>query len=441
MSSSSPELEDVLLFDPQFIDPSQPTGFWFCADPEDVLAVQINAGCIRSAAGWEALGRFESFFLQFCHVVAVCADPDRRAVMVRELRQRLPNVILLAVEDKGFCRCRSVRELRDTNGLRAVDQMLLEAVEIPAYGLLDLADVKPPDVTRLDKVLYGIPNLDRATGGAVMGELSVWTGKRGEGKSTLLDQFLLEAIDQGETVCAYSGELPAWKFKYWASLQAAGPQNIRVSRDKLSGKDIPQPTPFAQRMIDEWWRGNFLLYDIGTSTYHDAASILRVFRYAHRRYGAKVYLVDNLMTARFRGSDRDFYRAQSEFVAELASFAHDNNVHVHLVAHPRKTDRIDDSDEVAGIGDVTNLADNVYALAKENRPDRQQDCVLTILKNRFFGERGRHIGLNFDRTSKRFYKSGTGNPNKSYGWALAGPQQVVELPRQDPDDPFAKKEA
>lgn len=90
MSSSSPELEDVLLFDPQFIDPSQPTGFWFCADPEDVLAVQINAGCIRSAAGWEALGRFESFFLQFCHVVAVCADPDRRAVMVRELRQRLP---------------------------------------------------------------------------------------------------------------------------------------------------------------------------------------------------------------------------------------------------------------------------------------------------------------------------------------------------------------
>lgn len=141
-------------------------------------------------------------------------------------------------------------------------------------------------------------------------------------------------------------------------------------------------------MIDEWWRGSFLLYDIGTSTYHDAASILRVFRYAHRRYGAKVYLVDNLMTARFRGSDRDFYRAQSEFVAELASFAHDNNVHVHLVAHPRKTDRIDDSDEVAGIGDVTNLADNVYALAKENRPDRQQDCVLTILKNRFFGERG-----------------------------------------------------
>ena len=438
MSSNSPELEDVLLFDPPFIDPGQPTGFWFCADPEDVLAVQVNAGCIRSDAGWEALGRFEAFFLRFCHVVVVCADPDRRAVMVRELRQRLPNVILLAVEDRGFHRCRSVRELRDTYGLKEVDRMLLDTVEIPAYGLLDLADVAPPDVSKLDKVLFGIPKLDEITGGAVMGELSVWTGKRGEGKSTLLDQFLLEAIDQRETVCAYSGELPAWKFKYWASLQAAGPQNIRVSRDKLSGKDIPQPTPFAQRMIDEWWRGNFLLYDIGTSTYHDAASILRVFRYAHRRYGAKVYLVDNLMTARFRGNDRDFYRAQSEFVAELAAFAHDNGVHVHLVAHPRKTDRIDDSDDVSGIGDVTNLADNVYALEKESRPDRQQDCVLTILKNRFFGERGRSIGLNFEASSKRFYKSGTGNPNKAYGWALSMPQQFMELPETE-DDPFREK--
>lgn len=203
----------------------------------------------------------------------------------------------------------------------------------------------------------------------------------------------------------------------------------------MSGREIPHPTPFAQQMIDEWWRGRFLLYDIGTSTYHDAANILRVFRYAHRRYGAKVYLVDNLMTARFRGNDRDFYRAQSEFVAELASFAHDNNVHVHLVAHPRKTDRISDSDEVAGIGDVTNLADNVYVLEKEEREDRQQDSVLTILKNRFFGERGRSIGLNFERKSKRFYKSGTGNPDKVYGWALSGRQAVVDLP-EGGEDPF-----
>lgn len=439
MSNSMPDISEVLLFDPKFLDPSQPTGFWFCSEAEDVLAIQINAGCLRTLGDWNTIGQYEPFFLQFCYVLVVCADPEKRAVMVKELRHRLPNVILLAVEDKGFRRCSSVRALRDTYGLKAVDQILLDTVEIPAYGLLDLADVKQPDVSRLDKALFGISNLDQATGGAIMGELSVWTGKRGEGKSTLLDQFLLEAIDQGYPVCAYSGELPAWKFKYWASLQAAGPDYLTMKRDKLSGREIPEPTPFARQMIDAWWRGRFLLYDIGTSTYHDASNILRVFRYAHRRYGARVYLVDNLMTARFRGNDRDFYRAQSEFVAELAAFAHDNDVHVHLVAHPRKTERIDDSDAVSGLGDITNLADNVYALEKESQEDRQQDSVLTILKNRFFGERKRSIGLNFEPRSKRFYKSGTGNPKKAYGWALSGPQQFVELP-DTANDPFAEKQ-
>lgn len=60
------------------------------------------------------MSRHERFFLQFCYVLVVCGDPEKRAVMVRELRQRLPNVILLAVEDKGFCRCNSVRDLRAT---------------------------------------------------------------------------------------------------------------------------------------------------------------------------------------------------------------------------------------------------------------------------------------------------------------------------------------
>lgn len=126
MSNSIPDISEVLLYDPKFLDPSQPTGFWFCSDPEDVLAIQINAGCLRTLGDWNTIGQYEPFFLQFCYVLVVCADPEKRAVMVKELRHRLPNVILLAVEDKGFRRCSSVRALRDTYGLKAVDQILLD---------------------------------------------------------------------------------------------------------------------------------------------------------------------------------------------------------------------------------------------------------------------------------------------------------------------------
>ena len=64
---------------------------------------------------------------------------------------------------------------------------------------------------------------------------------------------------------------------------------------------------------------------------------------------------------------------------------------------------------------MTNLADNVFSMEKDDREDTAQDSILTILKNRFWGEKGRSIGLCFEKRSKRFYKSGTGSPNKAFG--------------------------
>ena len=31
MSNNTPELSDVLLYDPGYLNPELPTGFWFCA--------------------------------------------------------------------------------------------------------------------------------------------------------------------------------------------------------------------------------------------------------------------------------------------------------------------------------------------------------------------------------------------------------------------------
>ena len=58
MSNNTPELSDVLLYDPGYLNPELPTGFWFCADPEDVLAVQINAGCLRASGAFLRLTAF-----------------------------------------------------------------------------------------------------------------------------------------------------------------------------------------------------------------------------------------------------------------------------------------------------------------------------------------------------------------------------------------------
>ena len=71
---SSYRPEDVLLYDPAWIDAKLPTGFWLMDSPEDVLAVQINAGLLRELFPQEAARACEAFLMQFPYVLLVSAD-------------------------------------------------------------------------------------------------------------------------------------------------------------------------------------------------------------------------------------------------------------------------------------------------------------------------------------------------------------------------------
>lgn len=433
-----------LLLDPNFIDHTLPTGLWFCADIFDANAVKINAVSLHTGGGWDDLNGCEDFLQSFCYILVVCADPKRRKDMAEQLQARVTAMPILVAEDKAYRGCKSVAELRDQHGPKAVDEMLFHTRELPAHGLLNLADVKKPDVSKLPRVLSGIQALDRETGGFLMGMLSVWTGKRGTGKSTLLGQLLLEAIDQGETVCAYSGELPDWQFKQWAYLQAAGPEHIIYTADPMTGQRMADVPSHIAARIDEWWDKQFLLYDLGISSAHDEDSIMKVFEYAHRRYGASVFLVDNIMTARFKTArDADFYRAQSNFVGRLVEFAKKNNVHVHMVAHPRKSEKGSKylgADDVGGSGDITNRADNIFSLereAKKKDGDVEFQTILSIIKNRMYG-RFQSIALEFDEGSKRFYRPKTAPGDRRLAWDQTGHQIRIEDVPPDDYDPFPK---
>ncbi len=275
------------------------------------------------------------------------------------------------------------------------------AKPVPIYGLLDLADVRPVDVIRSPKVKSGISTLDTDIYGFLLGELSVWSGKSGQGKSTLLGQILLQAISAGESVCAYSGELRADRFQYWIGLQAAGRKNLEIR--SVDGKEFGVIPPAVSQKIRDWYRGKFWLYDNSIADNGEETSILKVFQYAAKRYGCKIYLVDNLMTSRFAAKgDADYYRAQSHFVGELVHFAKAFGAHVHLVAHPRKTKGDLEKDDISGTADINNRADNVFAVERV-KGGEPFDAVIAVLKNRSFGVQDEKYGLKFDPISKRFW--------------------------------------
>lgn len=412
-----------ILFDPKRMDCNQPT-LWWCLDSADVFAVGDNAVCKSTLVSWEELKKSQELLadiIGLCRFVLVCAPPGpERDEVVEHLTSFLYTPVLVPAE-KAFRGCSSVGQLMDLGGQKAVNALLYDAKEVPMQGILDLAEVdleQKPDARR---VLSGFRALDAGIGGFSPGELSVWTGKRGSGKSTLLSQLLLEAVNQGRRVCAYSGELPARQFKLVMLQQAADRDSVKPHEDPRSGRIFYDVGPETAQRINEWWRGRLFLTDIKRESCHDERQIMKIFEYAHRRYGCDVFLVDNIMTAQLMDAAAlGCWQAQSAFTGRLVAFAKGRSVHVHLVAHPRKTDKRLEADDVGGSSDITNRADNVFKVERVE-PEKVAaagfSMRLSVLKNREFGAMPQ-VDLAFDPASRRFSPAGTQN-RRAFSWERA----------------------
>jgi twinkle protein len=274
--------------------------------------------------------------------------------------------------------------------------------------VLNLASVPFVDPANVPRIMTKIPELDHMIGGLEEGGVSVFSGKRGEGKSTLAGPLMLQAIQQGHSVCAYSGELPAYKFLEWSMLQATESKYISYKTDTRSGKNLCYVAPIIQQRIKAWLDGKFFLYD--NSIIQESSqteSILKVFEACARRYGCKVFLVDNLMSALVSADEEN--KAQAKFTAQLKAFASKYKVHVILIAHPRKekADSVFSNDSVSGSSAITNLADVVINVEKSPKGIR-------ITKNRSFGITG-FINCSYDPCNRRIFQSSTGD-RVVYGW-------------------------
>ncbi len=410
----------ALIYDDHFINPSEPTGLWWCKDAEDVQAIGVNAVCKGITSSWQEVSAWENWVNQFPYIFVCIPAGEERDEIVAELGDRF-DLSVNVPSAESFRGYGSVKEYMEALGIRALDKLLISADEVPRAGLLNVADIDCKKKLNQKRVVSGIGGLDSMIGGFVPGALTVWTGKRGEGKSTLLGQVMLEAVNQNHTVCAYSGELPKQDFKLGLLQQAAGYLNVKAYDDPRTSRRMYQVVEDVIPYINEWWNYKLFLTDIDRKNSHDEETILRNFEYANRRYGADTFVVDNIMTAELKDEAKlGYWRAQSSFTGHLVAFAKRLGVHVHLVAHPRKTQGAVVADDVGGSSDITNRADNVLMVERvdeEKVPELGYSASITVLKNREFGARG-VVKLDYNDASRRLYPAG-GSPGKAYSWEEA----------------------
>jgi twinkle protein len=177
------------------------------------------------------------------------------------------------------------------------------------------------------------------------GEVSLWTGINGHGKSMVLNHVAVSAMTQGERACIASFEMHPRKTL------------ARLTRQAL-GKELPTRGEITAAL--EWLDGKLWIFDLlGTA---NATRILEVFRYAYRRYGVQQFIIDSLLKC---GIPSDDYTAQKRFLDALNDFVNETNSHVHLVAHARKGENEltpPGKMDIKGSGDIGDLASNIWSV-------------------------------------------------------------------------------
>ena len=177
----------------------------------------------------------------------------------------------------------------------------------------------------------------------------------------------------------------------------------------------------VQKRIKKWLEGKFFLYDNSIITDDKQTdSILKVFEACARRYGTRLFVCDNLMSALVSADEEN--KAQAKFTAQLKAFANKYKAHVIVVAHPRKTaiGSTFNNDDVSGSSAITNLADIVLNVEKSPKGIR-------VTKNRDFGITG-FINTCYDPANRRIFQLNSGDKTV-YGWDHDG----LELPENPAD--------
>lgn len=237
------------------------------------------------------------------------------------------------------------------------------------------------------------------------------------GKSVFVNQIAIcQALQQGYDVFVFSGELPTPHLKNWVETNMIGRENITMENGHIRHLNLE-----ARKKMRQWYSGRVMVYDDGYDT--TAKALLIKMEEMARKFGTKVFLIDNLMMVDLECSEEGRLQAEKNFIKELIFFAKKFNVLVFLVAHPRKIggDIRISKEDIAGSSNIVNLAHTVFSIHRytkqekegEEKPNgeyfrgkepKEYDTVVEVLKNRITGLLP-ECEMYFDYNSYRFYRT------------------------------------
>lgn len=249
------------------------------------------------------------------------------------------------------------------------------------------------------------------------GEVTLWGGVNGHGKSLITGQAAISLCAQDDRVCVASFEMKPRKTLHRMARQLVGnviptdesPESLKANRD------VYEQLRVALRSL---W-----LYDQqGTVKAHQ---IIAVMRYCAKELRINHFFLDNLGKC---VANEDDYNAQKLLIDEATAIARDHGMHIHIVHHIKKLsteEAMPDKMDVKGTGAIVDQVDNLLMVWRNKKKERdaaankmispsEPDAVLICDKQRN-GEWEGRFQLWYHKPSQQYVASNGAEPIDFYG--------------------------
>lgn len=187
------------------------------------------------------------------------------------------------------------------------------------------------------------------------GELTLWSGDTGSGKTQIICDCAPFWIKQGSRICV-------------ASLEMKPEQTLRRMVKQTGGVDRPTRSFLESTLA--YLDGGLLIYEkVGKA---NTETLLEIFGYAQAKYGCDQFVIDSLMRL---GIASDDYDGQADAVSGMVDWAVEKNAHLHLVAHARKRSHgsgAPETEDVKGAMEVGANAANIIIIWRNRKIEQSE---------------------------------------------------------------------
>lgn len=363
---------------------------------EVIVAKQYGIDAVSVPSGVSDLSWIDiefDYLQQFQHIYLMLDMDQAGRDAIKKIADRLGKWrcynVELPYKDLNDCLINGVSQdeiLKCIQNAKSFDDFYLRGAGSYTQEIIDYVKNK----NKIYGINTGCYGLNQIIKGWRTNELSIWTGNNHAGKSTMFNLFIENLRKENQKICFATLEMPAKKILRWLLMSSLG-------ADELTDDQIKSQLDYFSNYL-------WLLDKQGRI---EGDYIINNFEYAFRKWGVTHFFIDSLMRI---GFDMQYeYAEQFDFCSKLFDLKKSYDIHIHMIAHPRKSnsdyqelDKVD----IKGSGHIADLADNVFVVHRTDEKKKEKDrslpdTTLIVKKNREWGTLGK-IEFNFDPVCKKF---------------------------------------